>query len=110
MMRILFRHRLAVMALLLAVFVVIPMADAVLCASEGGDAYSYVETHADDGKAHGADAGHGGCSHGHFHHPYAPVPPHSAVEAIALAVTPQRPDSAVIASHTPEGLKRPPKA
>lgn len=109
-MRILFRHRLAVMALLLATFVVIPIADAVLCASEGGDTYSYVETHSDDSRDEGSDFDHGACSHGHCHHTHAHVPPHSAAHAASLPLALQRPDSDAIASHTPDGLRRPPKA
>lgn len=109
-MRILFRHRLAVMALLLAAFVVIPMADAVLCASEGGDTYSYVETHSGDSKDKDSDFGHGACSHGHSHHTYAHASPPSAVEVASLPLAHQRPDSDAIASHTPNGLRRPPKA
>ncbi|RAJ98296.1 hypothetical protein B0I24_10547 [Aliidiomarina maris] len=98
------------MALLLATFVVIPMADAVLCASEGGDTYSYVETHSDDSKDKDSDFGHGACSHGHSHHTYDHVPPRSAVEVASLPLAHQWPDSDAIASHTPDGLMRPPKA
>ena len=96
------------MALLLATFVVIPMADAFLCASEGGDTYSYVETHSYDSKDKDSDFGHGACSH--CHHTYDHVPPRSAAEAASLPLAHQRPDSDAIASHTPDGLMRPPKA
>lgn len=109
-MRILFRHRLAVMALLLATFVVIPIADSFLCASEVGDAYSYVETHSDDTRDNGSDSGHGACSHGHCHHTHALPPPNSALKTTSLHSARHWPDSDAIASHTPDGLKRPPKA
>jgi len=100
------------MALLLATLIVIPMADAVLCASEGGDTYSHVETHSDsdDSKDKGSGFGHSACSHGHCHHTHAHVPPNSAAETASLPLAHQRPDSDAIASHTPDGLMRPPKA
>ena len=109
-MRILFRHRLAVMALLLAAFVVIPMADAVLCASEGGDTYSYVETHSGDSKDKDSDFGHDACSHGHCHHTHAHVSTNSAPKTASLHMTHAWPESDALASHTPNGLRRPTKA
>jgi hypothetical protein len=115
MVRILLGHRLAVMALLLATFVVIPMADAVLCASESVDTHSYVDLHDDDGdsrsnKGSGADYEHDACSHCHCHHTHAHVSPNFAPKTASLQLAHAWPDSDAIASHTPDGLRRPPKA
>jgi hypothetical protein len=111
-MRTLLRQRFAVIALLLAAFAVIPVADAFLCASEGGDTYSHVESHSDDGSGSesAADSDHGACSHGHCHHAYAHVASHAAPETALPPPLLQRPNSVTVASHTPDGLKRPPKA
>lgn len=112
MMRIFFRHKLAMVMLLLAAFVVIPVADEVLCAFEGGDTYSYVETHSDDNRDNGFDFdfNHADCSHGHCHHTHAHIPPNYALKIISLHLAHQRPDNDAVASHTSDGLIRPPKA
>jgi len=112
MMRIFFRHRLAMVMLLLAAFVVIPVADEVLCAFEDGDTYSYVETHSDDSRDSGFDFdfSHADCSHGHCHHTYGHVPPNSTASPASLSLAHQWPDNDAFASHTSDGLMRPPKA
>ena len=112
MMRIFLRHKLAMVMLLLAAFVVIPVADKVLCAFEGEDTYSYVETQSDDSRDNGFDFNfsHSDCSHGHCHHTYAHVPPPSTASAAFLPLAHLRPDNDAVASHTSDGLIRPPKA
>ena len=103
-----------IVALFLATFIVIPMADAFLCASEGGDTHSYVQIHSDGddsrGNGSGSDYDPDACSHGHCHHTHAHVSPNSALKTTSLHLAHQRPDSDAIASHTPDGLRRPPKA
>lgn len=102
------------MALLLATFVVIPMADTFLCASEIVDAHSSAEllVDADDSgsKGSGSDNDHGACSHGHCHHAQAHVSPNTAPAAVSLQLAHKWPANDAIASHTPDGLIRPPKA
>lgn len=103
-----------VTALLLATFIVVPMAGVFLCASESGDRHSYVEIYsADDDsrdKSSGSDYSHGVCGSGHCHHVHDQVASTSASEVTSLHVAHQWPASDAITPHTPNGLIRPPKA
>ena len=68
-----------VVALLLATFVAISVADMFLCASESVDAhYVMADSHDEsvDSQSNGSDSdsGHDACSHGHCHHIYAHIP------------------------------------
>lgn len=103
------------MALLLATFVVVPIADAALCAFEAADTHAYHEiddTHldgdTDDSQAQGSGYGHGPCSHGYCHH--TSLSPEPMTTASPCLVHHWPPDIDAISSHMPDGLKRPPRA
>ncbi|AMN47043.1 hypothetical protein ACG33_08025 [Steroidobacter denitrificans] len=109
------RHRLMVMALLLATFVAIPVADMFLCAFESIDAhYVMADSHDEGGDSQNngsdSDKDHDACSHGHCHHIYAHAPPGTAPKTEPLNLTHQWPASTALASRTPDELMRPPKA
>lgn len=105
-------HRLTALALLIAVFVVIPVADAALCGEEVQSSHlslSVDEDHNSD-ETSLPDFLQDHCEHGHCHHTTACV-------AISIAGADLRwrqahiwPDYDAAVSFTPEGLKRPPKA
>lgn len=104
-----------VVALLLATFVAIPVADMFLCASESVDAQIVMADSHDesvDSQSNGSDSdsGHDACSHGHCHHIYAHIPPGTAPKTESLNSTHQWPASDALASRTPDRLMRPPKA
>ncbi len=106
------RHRLMVVALLLATFVAMPVADMFLCASESVDAhYVMADSHDEsvDSQSNGSDSD-SGHSHGHCHHIYAHIPAGTAPKTESLNSTHQWPASDALASRTPDGLMRPPKA
>lgn len=97
-------------ALLLATFVAISVADMFLCASESVDAhYVMADSHDEsvDSQSNGSDSDSG---HGHCHHIYAHIPPGTAPKTESLNSTRQWPASDALASRTPDGLMRPPKA
>lgn len=97
------------LALLFATFIVIPVADEILCAAEGSEGYSYIEN-VDIGEGSGFSLGHDTCSHGHCHHLHAHAAPHSMTETAFLIPVHQPSNSSIFSSHTPERLKRPPRA
>ena len=97
-------------ALLLATFVAIPVADMFLCASESVDAhYVMADSHDEsvDSQSNGSDSDSG---HGHCHHIYAHIPPDTAPKTESLNSTHQWPASDALVSRTPDRLMRPPKA
>lgn len=105
-----FAHRLATLALLIAVFVVIPVADAALCALEGEATHLSLavdeDGHEDDNLF---DLSQGHCEHGHCHHTTS----HVSTDILASGTWRHAhhwPEYDTAVSYTPDGLKRPPKA
>lgn len=100
------------LALLLATFVVIPIAEMTLCAFESADAHSYLgagDTGSGDDSS-GYDDGPETCSHGHCHHTHAYVPAGSTTPVTSAYLAHRWADHDAGASRAPDGLKRPPKA
>ena len=100
----------ALFALLLGVFCLSPVVDAVACAGEiepahASAAFEDAETHAPT-----ADAAHGACAHGHCHHgAKAPSDRSEGHVASLRHDAPGRAFDDTRTSHAPNGLKRPPR-
>lgn len=112
-MRRLFRPlRTSLLMLLLAAFLVVPVADALACAlePESADAvHAPAAAHADGVDSDGKHAG--ACSHNHCHHSNLSLP--ASALAVFGAPRPARWMQAVDASPAgvvQDGLKRPPRA
>lgn len=106
------------MALLLATFVVIPVADLSLCATESADAHSVMagsydkndKKESEQNNGSSSDNGHDACSHGHCHHIFAHISPSATPKVQFLNLMHPWPASDALASRIPDGLMRPPKA
>ncbi|MBB5746308.1 hypothetical protein [Brevundimonas variabilis] len=102
----------ALIALFIAVFVLIPTADAAACALEVQPAQAAASV-ADDGGDVPSDVDdHAICSHGHCHHSGTAMPSQPQTVAVTAAVAPSllRPADEPLASRAPSGLERPPRA
>ena len=102
----------ALLALILAVFVLIPTADAATCAIEAEASHSAALTLEDAGDEPVEPADHAACPHGHGHHGGTTVPSspqHASADPIT-ALRLLRPASEPLASRAPSGLERPPRA
>ena len=102
----------ALIALFIAVFVFVPTADAAACAVELDPAHAaaLIDDDNDDGPAGPSD--HAICSHGHCHHGGTTVPssPQPTAMNAAISPSPLHPSSEPLASRSPSGLERPPRA
>lgn len=102
----------ALLALVVAVFVLIPTVDAAACVVELEPAHATASVDG-DGDEQPTDAdGHAVCSHGHCHHGGTTVPssPHQSEVNTPVAASPLRPSSDVLKSRVPSGPKRPPRS
>ena len=112
MYRLLRHLRATLLMLLMAAFVVVPVADVLACAVETHDAVAEADRVVADEAAGDADSAHtGACSHNHCHHSTLSLPAgHPA------AFGPPRParwsaaDGSATATIAPDELKRPPRA
>ncbi len=101
----------ALLALFMAVFVLVPAADAAACASDMEPAHvaSTLDrpVQPDDGPA----GDHALCAHGHCHHGGVVLPQPTPAEAATLRLggPTLTPTAAPAASHSPNGLMRPPR-
>lgn len=110
-----FKRLIAALTLVVAVFVAAPVIDAVTCAPESpvAAAEHVSSDHGPKGGDHGgAGADHAVCAHGHCHHGSSLRGEFIAAETLTLVGASDRPLMAdpALASITPEGLMRPPKA
>lgn len=101
----------AALTLLVAAFVVAPVADAAACAPEIPSAHQAAD-HPPSGGDHTSGGDHGICSHGHCHHSGTERPTLAEVATLS-PISPvvhglARGD--VVVSHPSDGLKRPPRA
>ena len=101
----------ALLALFVAVFVLVPVADAATCAVEAEVTQTSTLVSLPDEPTDAPSADHGLCAHGHCHHSGVALPQpaplkfsktHSATPAL-------KPSNAPLTSHSPNGLKRPPR-
>lgn len=104
-------HRLAALALLIAVFVVIPVADAALCGTEVQDSsLSFsIETDRHD-ETSLPDILQDHCEQGHCHHPTAYVVPSIPEADLERCPVHRWPDYNAAVSFMPDRLKHPPRA
>ena len=105
----------ALVALIVAVFVIAPGVDAAECGSEPTFGSAQIEAvHTpDDGHGHGEDGGlpHGACAHGHCHHASGALPGvQSTPSPLNTAALAARPRDDLHASRAVEGLLRPPRS
>lgn len=102
----------ALIALFIAVFVFVPTADAAACAVELDPAHAAASIDDDDGDGPAGPGDHAICSHGHCHHGSTTLPSPTQPVAInaAVAPTPLHRSSEPLASRSPSGLERPPRA
>jgi hypothetical protein len=101
---------LAMIVLAVTAFVVVPTADAAICAPEAAAAHAPADHEADSGDHDGRGGEHGVCAHGHCHHLAVARPDGAATSTwvvgaaeLGLALDDMR------ASFAPEGLIRPPR-
>jgi len=98
------------LTLLIAAFVVAPVADAATCVPEIPSSHQTADHPPSGGDHSGKGADHGICSHGHCHHAGSEgraSPEVSSVPVTCVAHDLQRGD--VVVSHRADGLKRPPR-
>ncbi len=102
----------ALIALFIAVFVFIPTVDAAACAVELEPVHATASIDGDNGGDPVDPGEHAICSHGHCHHGGATMPSSPQTTAInkTIAPSPLQPFSEPLASRTPSGLERPPRA
>lgn len=114
MMRRLLRQRLPLIALLLASFLLVPVLDSVLCASDSLPSHALSQVSPADGdKPDTADSprhADDSCSHGHCHHSSTHVPPGTLAVISSRLISTSLPDRQHFASRTLDGLIRPPRA
>lgn len=114
MHRALARLRSAVATLLLAVMVIVPVADAFVCSFES-DAHHATADHTESspqdeaGKGDVADGAHGACAHNHCHHAAANLFFSAAVGYHAVHVVQPAPRDPGHAFGRSEGPMRPPQ-
>lgn len=102
----------ALLALVVAVFVLIPTFDAAACAVELEPAHAAASVADDGGDLPSDSDDHAICSHGHCHHSGTAMPSSPQSVAVTAAVAPSllRPTDEPLASRAPSGLERPPRA
>lgn len=117
MHRVFTRLRSTVAALLVAVLVIVPVADAFACSFESGEAHATVAvddhaaaSHDDAGKGDAPDGSHGACAHNHCHHSTANLPSSAAVGYDAARVLRPVPQDSTRAFGLSEGPMRPPRS
>ena len=118
--RILFRRLAgALVALTLAMFVVAPSLDALICGDEGAVASAASTSSADQlakfddgGVGHADSVPHQPCVHGHCHHGFQYVPVAVAEAPVSEAGTARHvwPTPVRLATLAPSSLERPPRA
>lgn len=101
----------AAVTLLIAAFLVAPVADAAICAPETPAAQAIADHDLSPGHRSDGGAEHGACSHGHCHHAQG-----ERASGADLAIAPVHararhdpPRDDAAASRAPDGLKRPPR-
>ena len=101
----------ALLALLVAVFVLAPVVDATACGSEVAPAHATSSIDLPSQPNDGPSGDHSLCAHGHCHHGGAVLPYPTQPDATRTHFeTPTlKPVAAPLASHSPSGLKRPPR-
>lgn len=102
----------AAVTLLVAAFVVAPMADAATCAPEAPAAHLQADHDPSTGDHTGKGADHGVCAHGHCHHVTGEraSTPEIGLAGYEARTLHGRLRDDVAPSHAPDGLKRPPRA
>ena len=102
----------ALLALVVAVFVLIPTFDAAACAVELEPAHAAASVADDGGDLPSDTDDHAICSHGHCHHSGTAMPSSPQSVAVTAAVAPSllRPTDEPLASRAPSSLERPPRA
>lgn len=112
------RGLLALVAMLFAVFVIVPIADAATCGAELsvaaaehlGETFD-IDSHDDAGGDHAPGPSHGPCAHGHCHHASTALAAQGDAQdsLVRRGAVPAMPPEAQRASLTPDGLERPPR-
>lgn len=107
-----YRHRLATLALLFAVFVLTPIADMLLCATEVEASYLSLTVDEERTAAeHGLpDLLQEHCDHGHCHHGLAHISTDIPGADLSWRQVHRWSDYGAAVSFTPDELMRPPKA
>ncbi|MBN8726774.1 MAG: hypothetical protein J0H15_03600 [Xanthomonadales bacterium] len=108
----------AIALLLIAVLVIVPVADAFACSLEVDAAHAMVAAHdhslsapCDDAGTGGApDGAHGGCAHSHCHHATADLSFGTAVSYDAACVVVVGLVDATLPPGSSEGPRRPPRS
>lgn len=99
------------LALFVSIFVLVSVADAKACGSELEPPHATSSVgqpvQSDDAKS----GDHALCAHGHCHHGgvVLPQPTHPGIAQNLLDALALKPSNAPLASHSPSGLKRPPR-
>jgi hypothetical protein len=101
----------ALLALLVAVFVLAPVVDAAACGSEIEPAHASSSIDQPSQPDDGPSGDHSLCAHGHCHHGGAvlPYPTEPDATRTHFEAPTLKPNKAPLASHSPSGLKRPPR-
>lgn len=101
----------ALLALFVAVFVLVPVADAATCAVEAEVTQTSTSVSLPDEPTDAPSADHGLCAHGHCHHSGVALPQPAPLKfSTSHSATPAlKPSNAPLTSHSPNGLKRPPR-
>lgn len=101
----------ALIALMVALFVLAPLGDALACGPESSEPAATVLVNADVPHDTADECSPAHCAHGHCHAP-ASLPPQAADASPArtAAIMSDLPPEAIHASATPDGLIRPPRA
>lgn len=97
-------------ALLITVFLVLPVADAAACADEVAGAESVMLVHIDAHADEQYDGAHGHCAQGHCHHAAHGLPFALPTLAQPIGHAPRDDAQRIAHSHRPDGLTRPPRA
>lgn len=102
----------ALIALVVAVFVLIPTVDAAACAVELEPAHAAASVAEDGGDLPSDPEDHAICSHGHCHHSGTAMPSSPQFVTVTTVVTSKllRPTDEPLASRAASGLERPPRA
>ena len=101
----------ALLALVVAVFVLVPAVDAAACAVEAQVSHTSTSISQPEEPTNAPSADHGLCAHGHCHHSGVALPQPAPLKfSMSHSATPTfKPINAPLTSHSPNGLKRPPR-
>lgn len=101
----------ALLALFVTMFVLAPVADAATCAVEAEVSHTSTSISQPDEPTNAPSGDHGLCAHGHCHHSGVALPQPAPMKfSMGHSTAPAlKPSNAPSTSHSPNGLKRPPR-